>query len=127
MTSTPTIRRARPLLALLAIVAAGCGPSQLASPGSSPVPSRFRLPTAGLERVMGRSAAELTALFGPADQDMHEASSRRLQFVGPVCVLDAYLYPPSAGREPVVTWVDARLPGGDDIDRASCVAALTRR
>ncbi len=120
-------RRALLALAMVALVVAGCGPSGLGSPGSSPVPTRFRLPTAGLERVMGRTAAELMALFGPADQDMREAASRRLQFVSPVCVLDAYLYPPAAGREPVVTWVDARLPSGDDIDRASCVAALTRR
>jgi len=42
-------------------------------------------------------------------------------------VLDAYLYPPGPGREPVVTHVDARLPSGDDIDRASCIAALSRR
>ncbi len=42
-------------------------------------------------------------------------------------MLDAYLYPPAPGREPVVTHVDARLPSGEDIDRASCVAALSRR
>jgi hypothetical protein len=44
-----------------------------------------------------------------------------------VCVLDAYLYPPAAGKEPVVTWIDARRPTGEDFDRASCIAALTRR
>jgi hypothetical protein len=27
----------------------------------------------------------------------------------------------------VVTYIDARLPSGDDIDRASCIAALSRR
>jgi hypothetical protein len=48
-------------------------------------------------------------------------------FVGPACVLDAYLYPPDPTKEPVVTWLDARLPSGEDMDRASCVAALTRR
>jgi hypothetical protein len=50
-------------------------------------------------------------------------SARKLQFIGPICVLDAYLYPKGA-REAVATYVDARQPDGRDIDRASCVAAL---
>lgn len=41
--------------------------------------------------------------------------------------MDAYLYPPGRGKEPLVTYVDARQPDGRSIDRASCVAALTRR
>ena len=32
-----------------------------------------------------------------------------------------------ARREALVTHVDARLPTGEDIDRASCIAALVRR
>ena len=85
------------------------------------------MPVAGLERVLGKDGTALVALFGAPDQDMREPTARRMVFVGPICVLDAYLYPPSPGKEPVVTWVDARLPSGDDMDRASCVAALTRR
>ena len=81
----------------------------------------------GLESVMGRNARALTALFGNADLDAREGPARKLQFVGPACVLDAYLYPSHAGREPVVTHVDARLPDGRDMDRSSCVAALSRR
>ena len=81
----------------------------------------------GLESVMGQSARALTALFGNPDLDDREGPARKLQFLGPICVLDAYLYPPRAGAEPVVTHVDARLPDGRDIDRSSCVAALSRR
>lgn len=84
----------------------------------------------GLERVLGQDARSLIALFGDADQDVREAAgARRLQFAGPICILDAYLYPPKGGdaRDGVVTYVDARQPDGKDIDRASCVAALTRR
>jgi len=58
---------------------------------------------------------------------VRELGSRRLQFSGPICILDAYLYPPAKGKEPLVTYVDARQPDGRDIDRASCVAALMRR
>jgi len=81
----------------------------------------------GLESVMGQNARALTALFGNPDLDVREGPARKLQFVGPICVLDAYLYPPRQGAEPVVTHIDARLPDGRDIDRSSCVAALSRR
>jgi hypothetical protein len=82
---------------------------------------------AGLDRVMGKTATQLTSLFGDPDLDGREGQARKLQFIGPACVLDTYLYPDKAGAEPVVTYIDARLPTGDDIDRASCIAALSRR
>jgi hypothetical protein len=87
----------------------------------------MNLHEAGLDRVMGKSAAQLVALFGEADLDGREGQARRMQFVGPACVLDTYLFPPRPGAEPVVTYIDARLPAGDDIDRASCIASLSRR
>lgn len=82
----------------------------------------------GLDRVLGQNARGLTMLFGEPDQDVREAQgARRLQFAGPICILDAYLYPARGNSEGEVTYVDARQPDGRDIDRASCVAALTRR
>ena len=78
----------------------------------------------GLETVMGRTSRYLEGEFGEPDLDIREGSARKLQFSGPACVLDAYLYSPQQGREAVVTYVDARLPDGRDFDRASCVAAL---
>jgi hypothetical protein len=44
-----------------------------------------------------------------------------------ICILDAFLYPPAKGKEPIVTYVEARQNDGTTIDKASCVAALTRR
>jgi len=111
-----------PLFALAALAA--CGPAPSPRPIAAPPPPP---PTAGLERVIGQDARALQLLFGAPDQDVREDKARKLQFSGAACVLDAYLYPPGSGREPVVTWVDARLPNGDDFDRASCVAALSRR
>jgi hypothetical protein len=81
----------------------------------------------GLERVMGRNASTLVSLFGNADQDVREENSRKLQFSSGICILDAYLYTPAKGKEPIVSYVDARQPDGGPIDKASCVAALTRR
>ena len=81
----------------------------------------------GLDRVIGRNAASLISLFGNADQDVREENSRKLQFGSGICILDAYLYTPAKGKEPLVSYIDARQPDGGAIDRASCVAALTRR
>jgi len=116
------------LMLLPPIALAGCTVPQTAAPvrtgGMAPVPVPYT--SVGLERVLGQDAAGLTKLFGTADADVREGSARKLQYQGRFCVLDAYLYPKD-GAEPRVTYIDAREPDGSAIDRASCVAALTRR
>lgn len=114
-------------LAPLALLA-GCGSPNAPSAIPAPPPQKpIKLHEAGLERVIGRTGTQLVALFGEADLDSHEGAARRMQFVGPACVLDAYLMPAKTGAEAIVTYVDARLPSGEDMDRASCIAALSRR
>lgn len=113
-------------LAALALLA-GCGPSTVAPPASVATTKPSSRPETGLDRVLGHDARALILLFGTPDQDVREEPARKLQYASNICVLDAYLYPASPGAEPVVTHVDARLPNGDDIDRASCIAALSRR
>jgi hypothetical protein len=112
--------------ALLAGCVAPTAQAPVAPPVSAPPPTPV-YSTHGLESVMGRGARALVALFGNPDLDIREGDARKLQFLGPACVLDAYLYPPRGGGDPVVTHVDARLPDGRDMDRSSCVAALSRR
>ena len=114
-----TVRIAAPLILL-----AGCVPSTSEPPVTAP---RSQAPAAGLDGVLGATARALTDRFGPADLDVREGSAQKLQFGSQFCVLDAYLYPRSAGGEAVVTHLDARLPDGRDVDRASCIAALSRR
>ena len=111
---------------LLAIGLSACAAPNAAPPTVSRavVPT---YPTMGLERVLGQNAAGLTALLGKPDAEVREGVARKLQFAGPICVLDTYLYPKDPGSEPRVTYLDAREPDGSTIDRASCVAALTRR
>ena len=92
----------------------------------APAPAAPAFTALGLERVLGQDAAGLTRLFGEADADVREGDARKLQFESGICVLDAYLYP-KGGAEPRVTYLDAREPDGSPIDRASCVAAMTRR
>jgi hypothetical protein len=114
-----------------ALLLAGCASTATEAPTVIPAPRVVQrtvpLTSTGLESVLGRTARTLEALFGKPGLDVREGKARKLQFAGPACVLDAYLYPPAAGGEPIVTHVDARLPDGRDLDRASCVAALTRR
>ena len=100
---------------------AGTAPRPM-SAGAAPV----RLPAIGLERVMGQDQAGLVRLFGQPDAEVREGTARKLQFGSGICVLDAYLYP-RGSEAPRVTWLDARQRDGSPIDRASCVAALTRR
>jgi hypothetical protein len=89
-----------------------------------PVAQVQQLP--GLEGVIGATAADLARRFGAPRLDVYEGDARKLQFTGTACVLDVYLYPSAAGREPQATYVDARRSDGRDVDRAACIQALRR-
>ena len=79
----------------------------------------------GLEGVIGADADTLLRQFGSARIDLLEGDVRKLQFSGPPCVLDIYLYPSENGREPRATHVDARRASdGQEVDRARCIEAL---
>ncbi len=120
-----TVRNLLAFFALAPLAACGAATSSQTQPTLiGPPPVRA---TTGIDRVMGRDARQLVATFGPAVQDVREGTARKLQFSGSACVLDAYLYPPAQGREPVVTFISARVPDGRDADKASCVASLARR
>lgn len=121
MRNRTELKALAPLLLLGGCVA---GTAKEAPPAAQPeAPTTYSV--AGLESVIGRDARFLTGQFGAPQLDVREGTARKLQWIGPACVLDAYLYPPRGGRgEPIVTHVDARLPNGEDFDRASCVAAL---
>jgi hypothetical protein len=82
----------------------------------------------GVEGVIGSDAAGLIRQFGPPRLDIIEGDARKLQWSGTACVLDAYLYPPAEGREPLASYIDARRPSdAQDVDRAACIAALRAR
>lgn len=136
---------------LLAPLAAGCvtapsaptGPAR-PQPGAArpapppqtarPAPSAtgFRAPRVmalpGLGDVIGKNETALANIFGPPRLTVKEGDARKMQFAGPACVLDIYLYPLTPRGEPSATYVDARRASdGLDVDRAACVAALRRR
>lgn len=125
-------------LLLQACAATPAGPRP-GSQGALPAPPVVRQPVTkpprdpqlvtapGLEGVIGATADQLVRLFGEARLDLWEGDARKLQFTGSACVLDIYLYPTAASREPVASHVDARR-GSDAaaVDRAACVKALRR-
>lgn len=112
------------MMGALALAACASAIPQPRAVSARPVP--LPMTGSGLDRVVGQNAAGLVRLFGQPDADVREGTARKLQFQGQFCVLDTYLYPENGG-EPRVTYLDAREPDGSTIDRASCVAALTRR
>jgi hypothetical protein len=92
----------------------------LAACGGVAAPAAQERPAAGFtpasepepRGVMGADARGLLRLFGEPRLDIRDPTVRKLQFAGSQCILDTYLYPPAPGREPVVTYVDARRPDG---------------
>lgn len=92
-----------------------------------PVPSAAAAPApASVTAIKGLTAPRLIAQLGRPLLDVSEGRARKLQFGSPICVLDAYLYPPASGRgDPTVTYLDTRQRDGGPIDQASCLAALS--
>lgn len=115
-----------------ALMLAACGESMPPPRSAShvPVPTTALPVTAppSIVAIKGETAPRLIAQLGTPAMDLTEGHARKLQFTGPICVLDAYLYPPANGRgDQVVTHLDTRQRDGAPIDQASCVAALTKR
>nr|WP_310522657.1 hypothetical protein [Polymorphobacter sp.] len=80
-------------------------------------------PPPGLDRIIGSSAAGVTALLGAATLDRTEGQARQLQFARPPCVLDVFLYPGANGA-PVVRTAAARKPDGGKIDPGACLGLI---
>ena len=111
------------------LLLAACGPTVVPQPAlPSPVPG-IAPPIAHqqMRGVMGADARGLQRLFGEPRLDIRDPAARKLQFANDQCVLDAYLYPPAANREPVVTHVDARTRSGEAVDWNACAAVMRRR
>jgi hypothetical protein len=116
------------------LLLSACGGAVTAPTGSRPAPVSTRpapaypgTSTPAPGSLVGRDARALTTLFGTPRLDVREGSARRIQFSNSSCVLDLYLYPQTAGREPVVTHIDARLPDGRDTAADGCAEALRRK
>jgi hypothetical protein len=117
------MRRFLVLSLILALAACATRPQQQA-PVPAPAPQAQPEETSTL---VGLTAQELVGRFGAPALQIREGNSLKLQFRGPRCVMDAYLYPSGGSGTLKVTHVDTRLPSGGDIDQAACVFALRNR
>jgi hypothetical protein len=106
----------------LSLVLAACaaGPEQPATTTSPPLQSQAEQQSS----LAGLTAQELVGRYGTPALQIREGNSVKLQFRGPRCVMDAYLYPSGNSGTLKVTHVDTRLPSGGDIDQAACIFSL---
>ncbi|BAV65152.1 hypothetical protein [Sphingobium cloacae] len=116
-------------VALLSLPLAACGAGGVVPQTRQPAPPAGPPASAFMKTgpLMGMDARHLTQMLGTPRLDIRESTMRKLQFANGRCVLDAYLYPPGQGKEPVVTHVDARAPSGADVDPAGCATSLQGR
>ena len=69
------------------------------------------------------TAGELIEHFGRPRLQVREGDGTKIQFAGPNCVLDFYLYP-AQGVVARVSHIDARNVQGGNVDTQSCVYAI---
>jgi hypothetical protein len=116
------MRRLAPLTALL-VAACATTPPPAPAPVSPTAPS---VRQSG--NLLGLTADDLVQRFGRPSFQVREGAGLKLQFAGPSCVLDAYLYRPASGSGVErVTHIDTRRPSGEDVAQAVCLAALAAR
>ena len=72
------------------------------------------------------TASELVQHFGKPRLQIKEGDGTKLQFAGPNCILDTYLYA-DPGGVPRVTFVEARNFQGADVTPQTCVYAIEAR
>ncbi len=77
--------------------------------------------------MLGRTEKSLRAQYGDPRLDIREGEGRKMQYLTKKCVVDIYLFPPSAGKEAQVVHIDARDDAGRDLDRDGCVQQLSRK
>lgn len=70
------------------------------------------------------TAGELIQHFGKPRLQVVEGQGTKLQFAGPNCVMDVYLYPPEGGGTPRATLIEARNFQGGEVGAQSCAAAI---
>ncbi len=72
------------------------------------------------------TAGELIEHFGRPRIQIREGEGTKIQFAGPTCILDTYLYPGQGGVARV-THIDARNRQGANVDAQACVYAIEER
>jgi hypothetical protein len=113
----------RRLLPFAVLLIAGCASTPTPEPVKPSAP--VQTGSHGHSTLDGMTANELGQHFGQPRLQIREGVGTKLQFAGPNCVLDAYLYPnPSGAGVPRVTHVDARNFQGNPVNEQNCIASI---
>jgi hypothetical protein len=122
-------RRMRCLILAALLIVAACAPRPAATPTPEPASTATPAPSQdGHRAINGMTAGEVMQLFGKPRLQVVEGNGTKLQFAGPSCVLDIYLYPPSSGpASPRVTHIEARNFQGGEVSAQSCAASVQDR
>ena len=113
----------RRLVPIAVLLLAACAPRPAPTP--APIPPE-PAPTADRHdhrTLNGMTANELIEHFGKPRLQIREGDGTKIQFAGPSCVIDFYLYPSGSGA-PRVTHINARNLQGGDVSAQSCVYAI---
>ena len=118
----------RHLIPLAALLIAGCA----STPAPEPVQPVAAAPVAADSHdhssLNGMTANELGQHFGRPRLQIREGDGTKLQFAGPGCVLDAYLYPnPGGAGVPRVSHIDTRNHQGNPVNAQNCIASIEAR
>ncbi len=118
----------RILVSFLALTLAACA----ARPAPEPVQPATPAPAAAADRhdhrtLNGMTAGELIQHFGKPRLQIREGDGTKLQFSGPSCVLDVYLYPSGGTGAPRATHIEARNAQGVDVNTQTCATSIEGR
>jgi hypothetical protein len=118
----------RRLVPLAALLIAGCASTPSPGPVQPSAPEPATANSHDHSTLNGMTANELGQHFGRPKLQIREGDGTKLQFAGPGCVLDAYLYPsPSGAGVPRVTHVDTRNFQGGPVNTQNCIASIEAR
>ena len=116
------------IIPIAAVLLAGCA----STPDSEPVRPTSSAPllsnTHEHDNLNGMTQVDLAEHLGTPRAQVREGAGLKLQFAGPNCVLDAYLYPPSSGQGVArVSHTDARNLQGQPSSLKGCIASIEGR
>ena len=116
----------RILVTVSILFVAACAPRP--APAPTPVAPTPAGPAQHDHRtVNGMTAGELIQHFGKPRLQIVEGDGTKLQFAGPNCLLDVYLYPPTGGGAARATLIEARNAQGNEVSAQGCAAAIEKR
>ena len=117
----------RRLLPFAALFVAACATRPSPTPVQPAAPSPAAADRHDHRTLNGMTAGELIEHFGKPRLQIREGDGTKLQFAGPNCMLDVYLYPSGGTAAPRATHIEARNLQGVDVSAQSCATAIEQR